>query len=401
MNGFETPLRVAVDARVVFDETPRGIGQTVACLYRALAAARPDWRFDLYCRTPDPAPLFAGCANVAARPLEMRGDRFELWPRLRLPWAVARGGAHVFHAAAGPAPTLVRGPLVTTIYDLIPIDAGRADPAARHWARRVRSAALRAKVVLTSSAHARDRIVDLLGIDAGKVRLVRWGPVTAPKAPPGAARRAELAGRYGFAPTGKYVLHFGMADPRKNTAHLLAEWGRLPEAVRRAHTLVVVGVEGPGRAHFESQAPPGARVHGYAPEADVADLLSGAAALAYPTTYEGFGLPLLAAFAARTPVVAGNLTSLPEVAGDAAELVDPHAPGAFAAGLARVLTDPAHAHELVRRGAERLRRYSWAGAAEVVAGALADAAGVARPAETPAVPAPPARARRGLRAHRP
>ncbi len=373
------PFTVAVDARTVFDETRRGIGKTVVELYRALSKSRPAWHFRLFCRTAGGDNPFADCPNVSAEPIDIPGDRFDLWPRLRLPLAVSLARPDVYHAPAGPAPALVRSRLATTIHDLIPIDTGRADPAARVWGASVRHTARRARVVFALSQHARGRITTLLSVPADRIRVVHWGPISTPAAPLSPERLAQLLTQYGVPAGARYVLHFGMTDPRKNTAHLLAEWGKIPEAVRTGVRLVVVGVQGPKWQEFTATAAAmsgaGVGITGYVPEEDARDLLAGAAALAYPTTYEGFGLPLLDAFAAGVPAVAGDRTSVPEVAGDAAELVDPVTPGAVAAGLTRVLTDPAHATELVRRGRLRAAGFTWAKAAGVVADGLQFAAG--------------------------
>jgi glycosyltransferase involved in cell wall biosynthesis len=100
-------------------------------------------------------------------------------------------------------------------------------------------------------------------------------------------------------------------------------------------------------------------VTGYAPDADVAALMAGCACFVYPSLYEGFGLPVLEAMALGAPVVTSNTSSLPEVAGDAALLVDPRSTDAIAGALRRVLADPALGSDLRGRGRERARLFSW------------------------------------------
>lgn len=368
------PLRIAADARVATGPARRGIGKTTLMLYRALAAARPAWSFTLVCRTPPEPGLFADYPNVAVRAVEMPGDRFELWRRVRLPLALAAARPDAVHAPAGLPAWPLTAPLVATLHDLIPIDPGPRNHEAARWGRAVRSAARRAAVVVTPSEYSRGRVVALLGVPASRVNVVPWAPLSTPAAPPGRERRAELAARYGFDPAGRYALHFGMDDPRKNTRHLLAEWRAVADGVRAGVALVVVGVEGPALEEFRALAAPGVSVSGYVDEADARDLLGGASAVVYPTTDEGFGLPLLDAFAAGVPVVAGDRASVPEVAGGAAETVDVLAPGRLAAGLARVLGDASHAAELARRGHERAAQFSWAATAEGYARAFERAA---------------------------
>jgi len=108
------------------------------------------------------------------------------------------------------------------------------------------------------------------------------------------------------------------------------------------------------------------RVHilGAVPDNDLVALYSGATVFAYPSLYEGFGLPVLEAMAAGVPVLASNVSSLPEVAGDSAVLVDPCDEQAIADGLSRLLADRAFREELARRGRERERTFTWARTAE-------------------------------------
>ena len=104
-------------------------------------------------------------------------------------------------------------------------------------------------------------------------------------------------------------------------------------------------------------------------------LLAGAGLVCYPTTYEGFGLPILDAFAAGTPVLCGNLTSIPEVAGDAAYLVDPYSTEAIADGLRRLINDETLRADLIERGSERVKTFTWQRVAEDVARVFEEVAG--------------------------
>ena len=375
------PLTVTVDARLVFDEVRRGIAKTIVGTYRALAAARPDWRFVLFHREPADATTFAGLPNVELQRIDIRGDRFGLWEKVRLPGANLAARPDAFHAPAGPAPRLPLAPMVVTINDLIPLEFRPTDADVVRWAASVRRAAHNARAILTASEHARGRIVRHFGVPASKVEVIRWGPLSAPAAPPTAEQLADVRRKYGVPGGAGYVLHFGMADPRKNTARTLDAWAAVPAAVRGGYILLVVGVQGPALDRFRDQAKrlgvaDAVRVHGYVPEEDVRALLAGAAVLCYPTTYEGFGLPVLDGFAAGVPVLTGDNTSLPEVAGDAALLVDASSTDALRDGLARLLADDGLRRELVAHGRERLKLFSWERTAEQVAAVFERVAGI-------------------------
>ncbi len=356
------PLTITVDARLVFDEPWRGIAKTIVGLYRALAAARPDWRFHLFHRDGTIPNPFADLANVFPRRIDIRGDRFDLWNRVRLPLANRLAGADVFHAPAGVAPRFPFARMVTTLHDLIPLDTRPNDPDVVQWEANVRRTARTAHAVITASEFSKRRIVEALHLVPEKVHVIPWAPHHSPPRKQGP--RQTLACAAG------YVLHFGLADPRKNTARVLAAWATLPPAVREAYQLLIVGVQGPALARFQHEAAQlgqSVRVVGYVPEDEVRDLLAGATVLCYPTLYEGFGLPALDAMAAGVPVLTSTTTSLPEVVGDAAELVDPTDETALAAGLLRLLTDEAHRTALATRGRARATTYTWERTAEATA----------------------------------
>jgi glycosyltransferase involved in cell wall biosynthesis len=203
-----------------------------------------------------------------------------------------------------------------------------------------------ARLVLALSETARRDVADALRIDPGKVRVVSPHAAPAFTPAPGAAERVRE--RFGLE---GYVLAVGDLGPRKNL-------GALGAAVRAmgadAPRLALVGR--PGRDGERIAREPGAHWIGHVPDDDLADLYRAAAAMAYPSHYEGFGLPVLEAMACGCPVVASDRGAIPEVAGDAAILVEP-TPRGIADGLRQAL-DPEVAEGLRAAGAARAARYT-------------------------------------------
>jgi glycosyltransferase involved in cell wall biosynthesis len=162
-----------------------------------------------------------------------------------------------------------------------------------------------------------------------------------------------------------YVLAIATLEPRKNLPHLVSAFGAL--AVKHPELrLVIAGRDGPARPAVDdaiARLPSGAAgrvvLAGHVDDAGRRALLDGAAVLAYPSIYEGFGFPLLEAMSAGVPVVAARAGSIPEVAGDAALLVEPTDDAGLAASIERVLTDDTIRTELVARGRDRLAAFSW------------------------------------------
>ncbi|MCC6343740.1 MAG: glycosyltransferase family 4 protein [Bryobacterales bacterium] len=158
-----------------------------------------------------------------------------------------------------------------------------------------------------------------------------------------------------------YVLFVGTIEPRKNLDRLLDAWLSLPASLREEHELVIAGPTGWAREtdkRLESGLA-GVRRLGYVAEDALPALTAGALAFAYPSLYEGFGFPVAQAMAAGVPVLTSNISALPEITGDAAELVDPFSIAEIRCSLERLLTSPSKREEMAARGKERARNYRW------------------------------------------
>ncbi|MDA8018439.1 MAG: glycosyltransferase family 4 protein [Thermoanaerobaculia bacterium] len=180
------------------------------------------------------------------------------------------------------------------------------------------------------------------------------------------ALQRRLRDRFGLA--GGYLLAVGSLEPRKNLERLIDAHSRLDDEVRREHPLVVVGGGGWHNAVLEEtlqRAESRGDVHrmGRVTGSDLLHLYQGAAVFAYPSLAEGFGLPVLEAMACGAPVLTSDRSSMPEVVGDAARLVDPDDTEALRFALAELLSDPNQRAELVSRGLRRARDFSWTRAA--------------------------------------
>ena len=367
-------MRIAVDARQVYRSQRRGIGKTLIDLYAKLAERRPTWQFTLFHQHAAAVPRLAAFANLSKAGIDFPGlTRFNLWEQAVLPVSALAARADVLHAPANTGPRRSGVPVVVNIHDLIPLDMA-PDAAATHaWLAQVRRAAAGARHVLTGSEYTKARLVEVLGVPAAKVTVNFWAPDQAIRRVEDPAELTAVRGRYGLAPGEQYVFGFGAADPRKNTAELVRAYARLPAGLRREFRLLLVGIQAealPGFRELAAGLGLGDRVvfHGYMAEEDLSGVLSGAAVLGFPSRNEGFGLPILDAFVCGTPVLTGNRTSLPEVAGDAAVMVNPDDPDDLADGLRRLLADESLRRDLRARGFERSALFTWDRTADTVAG---------------------------------
>jgi glycosyltransferase involved in cell wall biosynthesis len=232
------------------------------------------------------------------------------------------------------------------------------------------------RILCVSATTARD-LAEHLGVAGERVDVTPLGTDLVPASDEEVAR---LRARIGL--DGPYLLGLGTLEPRKDLPTLVRAFAIL--AGELPHTLVLAGLAGWGAGELRgavaaSGVAERVRLTGYVPEQDKAALLSGADLLAYPSRYEGFGLPVLEAMACGTPVVTTTGGSLPEVAGDAALLVPPGDAEQLAAAAAKLLGDQAAWADQARRGRARAAGFTWERCADLTAAAYRKAASRAAP----------------------
>jgi glycosyltransferase involved in cell wall biosynthesis len=286
-----------------------------------------------------------------------------------LPLAAARERVDLLHSLGTTSPLVTGRPSVVTILDLIYEHFPAAFPPAARLGLKalVGPGARRADRVIAISAAVKQDVVDRLRVPADRVDVVHLGFGMQREAQP--TLEPELRMRLGLG-DGPVVLCVSAALVHKNLERLVDAFGRLGAELPAAR-LVIAGHAGRERETLMAHARAGGvgdRVvlTGWVDAADLEGLYALAACCTYPSLHEGFGLPVLEAFARGVPVACSDATSLPEVAGDAAELFDPRDLDAMAAAVRRVLTDRARAAELVGRGRDRAGAFTWEAAAKGV-----------------------------------
>lgn len=291
------------------------------------------------------------------------------WEQTVLSLLARRGRWDVLHSPVNVAPVLAGVPSVVTVHDLAFVTAGETMPAARRrylTAMTARSVRHAARVIAVSESTARD-LTRHFDVPPDRIAVT---PLAADARfrPLGADELDAFRRRTGI--ERPYLLSVGTREPRKNGATLVRAFARIaPEIV---HDLVLVGPAGWMGGELDralADLPPATRARvrltGFVGDDDLPRWYAGAAAFAYPARYEGFGLPVLEAMACGAPVVTSDVSSLPEVAGDAALLVSPEDEAGLAAALLRLATDPALATGLRQRGLARAAGFSWKRTAEL------------------------------------
>ena len=327
-------------------------------------------RFRLYTNGQPPAGLFGGdpaAANVELRSIPLP----RLWTHPRLSAEMAVQPPDVLFVPAHVLPLIHPRRSVVTVHDLgylaYPEAHKPSDRRYLDWSTRWN--ARRARIVIADSAATQADLIRAYGVDERKIRVIHLGRDETLAPVSDAQALAEVQAPYGITAhhgsAAQYMLYVGTLQPRKNLARVIEAFARAAAAPAFAGLqLVLAGKKGwlydDLFAQVERMGLAGRVLFpGYVDDADLPALLSGALAFVFPSLYEGFGIPVLEAGACGVPVITSNTSSLPEVAGDAALLVDPHDVDAIAEAMTRLVTDEALRNELSRRGLANVRRFSW------------------------------------------
>lgn len=367
-------MRIAFNAAIL--RSPRtGIGQYVAELLRAL---RADPTLELR--------LFNGWDGWDEVPQEaLPGySTWSAWVKRLVPGAyplrraVEQNRFRRFVRATGPAlyhdpslwPLEFDGPMVMTLHDLTHVHFPQTQPAdrLREIERHAAESVERASRILVDSHFVAQEVVRHFGVSPDRLRV----------APLGYADRFHPRSYESLLPVlrvlglspGRYLLCVGTLEPRKNLPFALRAYSQLPQAVREAYPLVLVGMAGWRRHELDELlqkmlASGQVRVLGYQSDEALAELLAGARLLLFPSLYEGFGLPALEAMASGTPVVISDCSALPEVAGEAGIRIDTHDDSACAETLQCLIEDGELWLRQRETGLLRARDFSWARCARI------------------------------------
>jgi glycosyltransferase involved in cell wall biosynthesis len=295
------------------------------------------------------------------------------WEQAGIVRAGTRERIDLLHCPYWTNPLWSPWPTIVTIHDVIqfvlPEYAWRK--ISRVYFSIVSRSARRADAIITVSECSKRDIVKLLRLPPERIHVISNAvdaslvPVRDPWL------LASVRDRYGIPP--RFLLYFGGFDLRKNVPRLIEAYSRLPESMRREYQLVIAGryqhlghplFPDPRRTVQTLGLEGNVIFTGQIREQDKAPLFSAATVFAFPSLYEGFGIPVLEAMACGTPVLTSNRSALPEVAGDAGLLVDPYDTQAITDGLAELVTSQALRDELARRGLDRAQRFTWRQVAE-------------------------------------
>ncbi len=353
-------MRIAIDANPMF-LTRSGVGNYTYHLVRQLVRVDQENEYYLY--------------NTATKERELDGlklgenARVNCFPRILSPWKARKDRIDVYHGTSYQLWAQGRSGSVVTVHDLalakFPEFSKRL--LGEQWSRYKALRTLqRATRVIAVSQNTANDISNFYQIPLEKIRVIYNGVGEEFFSTPPADSLKSVRVRYTI-PPGDYILYVGGSDPRKNLGRLLEAFSILLKKIKPLTLVLTGGLGRRGKEIYERISELGLERHvvltGHLPAQDLHPLYSGAGLFAYPSLYEGFGIPVLEAMACGIPVITSDASSLPEVAGDAAYLIDPYDVQAMAAAMEKVLLDKNLAASLQARGLERVKAFSWERAA--------------------------------------
>jgi glycosyltransferase involved in cell wall biosynthesis len=360
-------MRIALE--VGWSDKPGGARRVAFSAANAMVALRPDYDYALYCSSPQDSLDRRIRQHILARPAPVPPILWDqlIFPEIAVPARLRRDHPDIVLHTNNLTPAFRYRPRVVIIHDMTPF----LIPETYHYAHAryqqgyFRRAARTCERIITVSENSRQDICRILKVSQRQVVVAPLASDLASTPLPSVDLADTLALSQPF------ILYVGAIHPRKNVGRLIAAFARLKRESALPHLLVIAGArrwqpDDPAAARAVAEVAPHLRFTGPVSEDLLVTLYRQCAVFVYPSLYEGFGLPVLEAMSLGAPVVTSNRSSLPEVAADAAVLVDPYDIASIADGMREVLTDPNRAADLRSRGYARAACFSWSHHARIV-----------------------------------
>ena len=364
-NRGNTP-RIGIDAQIVRPPMS-GVESSTYNLIEHLCRETPEYEYVIY--HPPGVAMPPGTSGPHVRlscprlPTSLRPVRI-FWQHAFLPVRLRRDRVNLLHAPAYTAPLAANVPVVLTIHDTLALKFPNLCKRLNsiHYGVFMPPCARRAARIIVPSECTRRDVINILNIPPGKVRVIPWGVSRTFRPVEDKEQLARVRAELGLPE--RYILYTGNIEPKKNLPVLIEAFATAHKSGRITHRLVIAGRKGWRHSNvFRTVRDLGigefVRFLGYVPHESLAALYSGASVFAFPSLYEGFGLPPLEAMACGTPVVTTTAGALPEVVGSAALTVPPESVRELRIAIEKVLANQFLSAKLRELGLKRAGIFSW------------------------------------------
>ncbi len=352
-------MKIGIEAERANLPNPTGVERYAAEMIRQFARLDHDNQYVLYFRT-QPQQWFRELPENFSYKV-MPFPKF--WTQLRISWEMIWHPVDVLFIPASALPLIHPRKSVVTVHDIaFEIFEGIYTGYMNYYQKFVARFAVRfAKKVVTVSENSKQDLIKIYLTDPQKITVTHLGIDTKFK-PMSYEEVQPVLDKYNLVYQ-KYILFVGTLQPRKNIVRLVDAYQKIRKENHAEEKLVIAGQRGwlwePILKKIKMAAMDGAQYLDYVKSEDLPYLYAGAKVFTLPSTYEGFGFPPLEAIASGVPVVVSNVSSLPEVVGEAGVLVDPNSVDSIAEGLLKVLQDPNLRQQMIARGLEQVKKFTW------------------------------------------
>ncbi len=362
-------MKIGIEAQRIFRKKKHGMDMVALELIRNLQQLDSVNQYFVFVKPDEDPDCLSETPNFKI--IELGGGPYPTWEQFALPKAARKLGCDILHCTSNTGPLRSKVPLVTTLHDIIYLESislfkkggtgyQKLGNMYRRWV--VPGVIKKSKKVITVSEFEKNRINNFFGFDDDRLVAVYNGvgkhfrPVTGKETLESIKQKYKLPGRFFF--------FLGNTDPKKNTPNVLRAVALFNKASDQKYKLVMLDYEETAlKSTLIDIGHPELRndIHltGYVPNIDLPAIISQATVFLYPSLRESFGIPILEGMACGVPVITANTSSMPEVAGGAALLVNPSKPEEITAAIQRLINNDVLYAELQKKGVERARQFSW------------------------------------------
>ena len=363
-------MKIAIEAQRIFRPNKHGMDFVALETIRELQKIDHENEYFIFV-SPWPDHCLNESDNMHI--VELRCPSYPLWEQVALPRAVARVRPDLLHCTSNTAPVKCPVPLVLTLHDIIFLEKRQSSSRSLyqemgwHYRRLVVPRILsECRKIITVSNFECNRIREALNLPKDRLTAVYNGYSPHFRQMPPAP---EIVHKY--VPSDDYLFFLGNTDPKKNTPRVLKAYGLYLRQSKHKRPLLIAdlkeeAIDGILSAEGIKEVKPYLSFPGYIPNADLAALYNGAFAFLYPSLRESFGIPMLESMACGTPVIAGNTSAMPEIAGEGALLADPLDENDIARKILLLEEDDTFYQQQVDYGLERVKLFSWRKTAEAL-----------------------------------
>ena len=363
-------MKIAIEAQRIFRPNKHGMDFVALETIRELQKIDHENEYFIFV-SPGPDHCLNDSDNMHI--VELRCPSYPLWEQVALPRAVARVRPDLLHCTSNTAPVKCPVPLVLTLHDIIFLEKRQSSSRSLyqemgwHYRRLVVPRILsECRKIITVSNFECNRIREALNLPKDRLTAVYNGYSPHFRQMPPAP---EIVHKY--VPSDDYLFFLGNTDPKKSTPRVLKAYGLYLRQSKHKRPLLIAdlkeeAIDGILSAEGIKEVKPYLSFPGYIPNADLAALYNGAFAFLYPSLRESFGIPMLESMACGTPVIAGNTSAMPEIAGEGALLADPLDENDIARKILLLEEDDTFYQQQVDYGLERVKLFSWRKSAEAL-----------------------------------